>query len=75
MPTDKADSFVNFLICVIVVFFLVLLMARLAVVLNDFKRELRLLNNEIMRTRGEERKYWLRRRRRLWFSLLPFVKY
>ena len=40
-----------------------------------FTRELRRLNNEVGRTYGAERRYWVRRRRRLWLSLLPFVKY
>ena len=40
-----------------------------------FTRELRRLNNEVSRTYGAERGYWVRRRRRLWLSLLPFVKY
>ena len=43
--------------------------------LTDFIRELRYLNKEIACTSGAERKYWLQQRRRLWLSLLPFVKY
>ena len=42
---------------------------------QDFSRELRFLNTEIGRSAGEDRRRWLRRRRRLWLSLLPFVKY
>lgn len=40
-----------------------------------FTRELRRLKNEIGRTYGAERKRWVHRKRRLWLSLLPFVKY
>jgi hypothetical protein len=40
-----------------------------------FTQEMRYVNNEIKRTRGAERKYWLQQRRRLWLSLIPFVKY
>ena len=40
-----------------------------------FSAELRYLNVEIERTEGTERKYWIRRRRRLWLSLIPFIKY
>ena len=43
--------------------------------LSDFFRELRYLNKEIACTAGEERRYWLQQRRRLWLSLLPFIKY
>ena len=57
------------------VFFLILLLIGLAQFINDFSHELRYLNNEIARTTGAERKYWIRRRRRLWLSLIPFVKY
>lgn len=44
-------------------------------VCNDFSNELRYLNSEIRCTYGAERRHWKRQRRRLWLSLLPFVKY
>lgn len=43
--------------------------------LNDFTRELRYLKGEIQRNTGAERRHWIRRRRRLWLSLLPFIRY
>jgi len=43
--------------------------------ITDFIRELRYLNTEIARTTGGHRQHWLRRRRRLWLSLIPFVRY
>lgn len=43
--------------------------------ISEFIRELRYLNTEIARTSGEQRRHWLRCRRRLWLSLLPFVRY
>ena len=55
----------------ILIFFLVFM----ALFLDDFSRELKYLNTEIRRTSGKERKYWKKRKRRLWWSLLPFVKY
>lgn len=39
-----------------------------------FRSELDYINSEIERTDGEEQQYWVRQRRRLWASLLPFVK-
>ena len=42
---------------------------------SDFSKELRYLNMEIHRTTGSERRHWQRRRRRLWLSLLPFIRY
>ena len=44
-------------------------------VLTGFPQELKRVNNEIKRSTERSRSYWLRRRRRLWLSLLPFVKY
>ena len=43
--------------------------------LLDFQAELRYLGNEIHRTEGREKMYWIHKRRKLWLSLLPFVKY
>ena len=40
-----------------------------------FVSELRYLNMEIERAKGVERSYWLRRKRKLWRSLIPFVEY
>lgn len=42
----------------------------------QFRRELRYINDEIARShhRGE-RRYWEKRRRRLWLSIIPFVRY
>ena len=41
-----------------------------------FQRELRHLNMRIEQARSErERQHYLRRRRRLWLSLIPFVRY
>lgn len=42
---------------------------------TDFSKELKYLNCEISRTTGAERKAWKAKRRRLWLSILPFVKY
>ena len=55
--------------------FLILLLFGFAQFLNDFSHELKYLNSEIGRTSGEERRYWIRRIRQLWLSLIPFVKY
>lgn len=43
--------------------------------LTWFCRELRFLNMEIQRNHGKEKERWKRRKRRLWLSLIPFVKY
>ena len=43
--------------------------------LEKFRWELKRLNIEIGRTTGEEQKRWRALRRKLWLSLIPFVKY
>lgn len=75
MPQQNDDILIVFFILLIAVIILSALMVYLVSSMNEFSRELRYLNREIKRSYGKERKVWLRRRRRLWLSLLPFVKY
>ena len=63
------------LIVIAVILFLPAILIGLALRINSFVRELRYLNIEISRTTGEQRRHWLRLRRRLWLSLIPFVRY
>lgn len=56
-------------------FFLIMLAAALGQKISEFCDELQYLNSELQRAEPSQRKVWLRRRRRLWLSLLPFVKY
>ncbi len=55
--------------------FAVLLLVGSVWYFRGFMKELRYLNSEVKRTRGEERLHWKSQRRRLWLSLFPFVKY
>lgn len=43
--------------------------------LRDFRRELRYINMEIERNEGRERERWIRRKRRLKLSIIPFIRY
>lgn len=72
---NENDSALYLLVGLVAFDFLILLLFGFAQFLNDFSQELKYLNNEIGRTSGEERQYWIRRRRQLWLSLIPFVKY
>lgn len=54
---------------------LVLLIVRFAMWLQSFLMELRYLNKEIERTSGEEKEHWIRRKKRLLLSWIPFVRY
>lgn len=51
------------------------LIVKLSMWLNDFSSELKYLNSEIGRTDGSEQRYWKRQKRRLWLSIIPFVRY
>ena len=75
LETNNLNPALYLLVGTIAAFFLIVLLFGLAQLINDFSRELRYLNNEIGRTTGAERKHWIRQRRRLWLSLIPFVKY
>lgn len=72
---NENDSALYLLVGLVAFGFLILLLFGFAQFLNDFSHELKYLNSEIGRTSGEERRYWIRRRRQLWLSLIPFVKY
>ena len=43
--------------------------------LRDFRHEMRYINMEIQRNEGRERERWVRRKKRLWLSILPFFRY
>ncbi len=76
MPkANNPDAALYLLIGIIVAVVLFVMLVGFCMFLNDFSRELRYLNAEIARTRGAERRYWKRKKRKLWLSLIPFVKY
>ena len=75
MPENNPDTGLYWLVGIVAVFFLILLLFGLVSFINDFSQELRYLNSEIRRTDGAERRHWIRQRRRLWLSLIPFVRY
>lgn len=70
-----ADTGLDVLIGVTVAVILFCLVFGLAQFITDFSGELRYLNMEIRRTEGEERRHYIHQRRRLWLSLLPFMRY
>ncbi len=74
-PANNPDTALYVLIGIVAAFFLFLLLFGLVSFFNGFSHELRYLNSEIRRNNGSERRYWIRKRRRLWLSLIPFVKY
>ncbi len=69
------SSDVNTLVWAIIIIVAVVIAIYLVRFFIVFSRELNYIEEEILRTTGEEREYWKKTRRRLWLSLLPFVKY
>ena len=54
---------------------LIVLCIWLVPLITSFHEELKFINMEIQRTEGREHAHWVKKRRRLWLSLLPFVRY
>lgn len=63
------------LLCILVGAAVVIILQALARFISDFRWELRYIKDELAHTSGDEHKRWTRKKRRLWLSLLPFVKY
>ena len=76
MPqANNPDPQLYWLIGIVAAIILIGMLVGFCIYFNDFSQELKYLNNEIGRTTGAERRHWIRQRRRLWLSLIPFVKY
>ena len=75
MPQTNFDTIVYCIGGIIATLLLILLFCKAISYFYDFNKELRYLNDEIKRTDDDEREYYLHKRRMLWLSLLPFVKY
>ena len=63
----------NIIIFTVVFFLIAVISIGITMGLQDFLRELKYIKMEICRATGEERKYWKRRRRRLYLSLFRFL--
>ena len=74
MPVVNIDAGIYWFAGILILVIVIVLMIRTAMFINKFSAKLRYYNCEIYRTTGEERQYWIRRRRRLWLALIPFVK-
>lgn len=74
-PLINDQTFIVIMVVGICILAAVLFVA-LAVWLPKFQRELHKVNRYIKNARSErEKQHYLKRRRRLWLSLIPFVKY
>ena len=80
MPLIRAsfvmtDGMIDLLICIGAIIVAILIMAIFIPWLRDFRRELRYINMEIQRNTGREREHWIKRKKRLKRSILPFFHY
>ena len=66
------DETTKILLLVIAAIFVIFLFASFIKKLNTYVNELRYVNMEIGRNEGQERDYWLRKKKRLWRIFLPF---
>ena len=73
--TNNSYTYFYVLLGIFVLIVIIIIISVLYQFFNEFYLELRYLNTEIKRTKGAEQRYWIRRRRKLWFSLIPFIKY
>ena len=62
------------LVVALAVIILIPLIAAAVIKIKHFCEDMEYLNLEVNRTTGEEQKTWIKRRRRHWLTLLPFVK-
>lgn len=60
------------IIGILILFFVVV---EAVIRLQQFAKDLTRINREIHRADPVEKHYWLKKRRRLWLSLIPFVPY
>ncbi|MBR2327370.1 MAG: hypothetical protein IKA51_01985 [Clostridia bacterium] len=71
MPPEEKDSIYLLINCLIALIAAVVILRPF---FNGFFGKLKYLNLEIKRTSGSERRRWKKKRRRLFLSLIPFVK-
>ncbi len=69
------DTGIYIIAAVVAAALLILVIVRLAMWLQGFMMELRYVNREIARTTGAEQQHWIKRKKRLLLSLIPFVRY
>ncbi|MBQ6852439.1 MAG: hypothetical protein IJO04_05365 [Oscillospiraceae bacterium] len=74
LPISGIDVQIYFLAGIVFVLLLIAVLIRFVQFLNTFSRTLQYLNDEIRRTEGREQRYYIHKRKRLWLSLIPFVK-
>lgn len=75
MNESNLNTGMNLIFCIFAIFLLIIFLIWLSINISEFLRELKYLNNEISRTTGSEQRHWIKKKRKLFLSLIPFVKY
>ena len=76
MPQENNPNLIIImLVCIVAAIILFLFLVKLINYFNDFAKELKYLNCEIGRTTGDRLEHFKKQKRRLWLSLIPFVRY
>ena len=70
-----ADPIGRIAVAVILLALFGYLLVHFIIVHRSFRKEKFYIDQEIGRTIGSERQHWIRRKRRLYLSLIPFVPY
>ena len=72
----EGESFtMTFIYYFIFILLFLILFINLVSFFMDFSKDLKYINMEIQRTSGREQKHWIKRKRQLWLSLTPFVRF
>lgn len=58
----------------IILFFIFAVIVNLFMKYKNFSREYRRLGRRVKYSSGEDKKHWIRKRRKLWFMWIPFYK-
>ena len=75
MHENGSEILFNLLVGIVVIFLIFISLVAISSYINNFSYELKTINHELNRSTGSKRRYWIRRKRKLWLSLLPFIKY
>ena len=69
------DIYVWMIVIILVALVGIAIVSRFVAWYGEFEKELSVINAEIARNTGKERKRWKKRKRRLLLSILPFRRY
>lgn len=75
MTNPNSESLLLTAVVIIGTLVLIFAIVEAVVLLQRFTRDLTRLNREIHRSTDADKCHWLKKRRRLWLSLIPFVPY